>query len=397
MPVDLYIGPKKRGAPWWQGCLLSLLILCVGGYLIVLILASNGIYVAGQVPLPETLRPTPTPTPTPTEPAVNHMQRGDAALAEGQMDIAAAEYGIAASLEPLNEQAYRRMTKPLILLRRYDEAVNAARLAVQINETRAENLGALAEALDWHGDFTEALDLASRAVEADPNYAEGYAFMAEIYADMGRPDKALPAAQKAVKLKDTSPEAHRNLGYVFEMMGQYKNAQPEYLRAVQLGPRYTNLYIDLARNYSWQGNYKDAIATLQQAVKIAPRDAQVYDALGWTFALSGDSPHAIAQLKNAIKADPNYEVPYGHIAYVYFQQQDWEDTVGNLNKALALGGARVEYYYRLGIAYVNLKDCGQGKEWIDRAAQMTPTDQAVQGAISWYQAHCEPTPIPKKK
>ena len=39
MPVDLYIGPKKRGAPWWQGCLLSVLILIIGAYAIVMLFA----------------------------------------------------------------------------------------------------------------------------------------------------------------------------------------------------------------------------------------------------------------------------------------------------------------------------------------------------------------------
>ena len=61
MPVDLYIGPKKHGAPWWQGCLLSLIILLVGAYLGVLILASNGHYVSENIPLPESFRPTATP------------------------------------------------------------------------------------------------------------------------------------------------------------------------------------------------------------------------------------------------------------------------------------------------------------------------------------------------
>ena len=41
MPVDLYIGPKKHGAPWWQGCLLSILILIIGAYVIVLFMAMN--------------------------------------------------------------------------------------------------------------------------------------------------------------------------------------------------------------------------------------------------------------------------------------------------------------------------------------------------------------------
>jgi tetratricopeptide (TPR) repeat protein len=147
------------------------------------------------------------------------------------------------------------------------------------------------------------------------------------------------------------------------------------------------------------GNYKDAIATLQQAQKVAPKDAQVFDELGWAYALSGDSARAISQLKRAIEAEPSYVVPYGHIGYVYFVQQDWEDAVSNLQKAIDLGGTILEYYYELGISYVNLKNCGKGREWIDKAVQINSEDQAVQGAVSWYQQHCEgaPAPTPKKK
>ena len=219
MPVDLYIGPKKRGAPWWQGCILSIIILVVGAYLIILLLASNGIYVSSRVPLPQSLQPTPTATPKPTETAQSHMQKGDALFVDGQFEQAIAEYQAVIALEPLNDTAYAKMVKPLILLRKFGDAVNAGKRAMQINDQRPENMGALAEALDWQGNYDDAINLALRATELNPNYAKGYAYAAEIYADMNRPDKGLPAALKAVQLDDSSVDAHRNLAYVYEAMG----------------------------------------------------------------------------------------------------------------------------------------------------------------------------------
>jgi tetratricopeptide (TPR) repeat protein len=125
----------------------------------------------------------------------------------------------------------------------------------------------------------------------------------------------------------------------------------------------------------------------------------VYDELGWTYSLSGDSARAIAQLKKAIEVDPNYEVPYGHLGHVYFVQQDWQDAVTNLEKAIQLGGTRLEYYYKLGIAYVNLRDCAKGRPWIEKALQVNSQDTAVQGALTWYQQHCEvpSSPTPRRK
>ncbi len=397
MPVDLYIGPKKRGAPWWQGCLLSLFILIVGGYLAVLLFASRGVYVSEYLPLPESLQPSPTPSPTPTEAAGTRLQRADALFLDGQLEQAITEYQAVIGLEPLNDTVYAKLVKPMLFTRRIDEAVQAARRAVQINEQRAENLTVLAEALDWQGNYVEALDFALRATELNPNYSTGWAVVAEVYADLGRADRSIPAALKAVQLDDNNVDAHRNLGYAQEARGRYRDAIPAYQRAIQLRPKFAYLYISLARNYRIVNNYKDSIATLQQALKIAPKDPTVYDELGWTYSLSGDQARAIAQLKKAIEVDPNYEVPQGHLGHVYFLQQDWQGTVTTLEKAISLGGVRLEYYYKLGIAYVNLKDCGKGRQWIDKALAINSQDQAVQGALTWYQQHCDPTPTPRRR
>ena len=225
MPVDLYIGPKKRGAPWWQGCVLTLMILAVGAYLMVLVLASQGIYVSQNIPMPESFQPTATVTATRKMPT-NRMQRAERFVIDGQFDAAIPGLEAVVAVEPLNDAAYARMVKPLILTRKIDQAVQAARRALQINDQRAENLAALAEALDWKGDYIEAIDYALRATEMSPNSSSAWGIVAEVYADLNRPDRALPAAQKAVQLDDNNAEAHRNLAYVYESRGNYWTAIP---------------------------------------------------------------------------------------------------------------------------------------------------------------------------
>ena len=162
MPVDMYIGSEKTR----RAVVASLFAFehHPHGWRIppaVLFMAANGVYISENIPLPKSFQPTVTPSPTPTEEtAMIVLQRANALFLDAQFEAAILEYQAVVALEPMNDLAYARMVKPLILLRKYDEAVKAGRRAVKINDQRPENLGALAEAFNWTGEYPEALNLA---------------------------------------------------------------------------------------------------------------------------------------------------------------------------------------------------------------------------------------------
>ena len=65
-----------------------------------------------------------------------------------------------------------------------------------------------------------------------------------------------------------------------------------------------------------------------------------------------------------------------------------ENTLGSIEKAIELGGDRAEYYYSLGLSYVNLDNCAKGKEWIDKAIKINADDTAAQAAEQYYDENC---------
>ncbi|OQY98340.1 MAG: hypothetical protein B6D41_02500, partial [Chloroflexi bacterium UTCFX4] len=73
---------------------------------------------------------------------------------------------------------------------------------------------------------------------------------------------------------------------------------------------------------------------------------------------------------------------------IYFVLQNWAQAAPSFEKAIALGGARAEYFYSLGLAYVNLDNCPKGKEWLDKAVNVNPDDTAVQAAVQFYNENC---------
>lgn len=394
----MYIGPPRRkGRPLWLSCLLTLIIVAAGAYVISLILAWRGIYFVAIAPLPAQLQPTPTVTATPTELPVNHLDRANKYLDSGKLDEAITEYQTVIGLEPDNDVAQARLARALTWRHRKDPAIAAARRAVAIN-ANADNLAALANALDWAGVYDEAFAYGLRATQSDDKNATAWAYLAEIYADLNNLGKAIDSANKAVALGPDSFEAHRNLGYVLEAYGNYSRAISEYKTAIQLAPNVAFAYVDLARAFRTINQYKNATTTLEQGLKIDPKAVDLYDELGWTYYFLQDYDAATTNLKQAIKVNPEYGPAYGHLGTTYFSRQNWEDATVNLERAIQLGGTRLEYYYELGISYINLEKCDKAQPWIDKAQHLGPDDAAAQAAGGYYAQKClgvPPTPTPR--
>jgi tetratricopeptide (TPR) repeat protein len=376
---------------------LTLIILGAGAYIISLILAWRGIYLISIAPLPEQLQPTPTVTATPTELPVNHLDRANSYFNNGKLDEAIAEYQIVIGMDANNDVAQARLARALTLRHRKDQAVAAARAAVEL-KANSDNLAVLANALDWAGVYDEAFAYGLRATQSDDKNPTAWAYLAEIYADLNNLGKAIDSANKAVLLGPDSFEAHRNLGYVLEAYGNYSRAISEYKTAIQLSPNAAFAYVDLARAYRTINQYKNATATLEQGLKVDPKAVELYDELGWTYYFLQDYDAATTNLKQALKVNPEYSAAYGHLGTTYFSRQNWEDASVNLERALALGGTRLEYYYELGISYINLEKCDKAKPWIDKAQRLGPDDAAVQAANGYYAQKClgvPPTPTPR--
>ena len=143
------------------------------------------------------------------------------------------------------------------------KAVALGESAVELNPS-AFNLGVLAMALDWNGDYDEAMEAALKAVDKDPVLAEAHAFLAEVYADKNNWWMALQEAETAVKLNEHSAIAQRNLGYVLERQARPDDAIEAYNRAAEFEPHLGYIYIGAGNAYLALGDYEKAIEQFQK-------------------------------------------------------------------------------------------------------------------------------------
>ena len=61
-------------------------------------------------------------------------------------------------------------------------------------------------------------------------------------------------------------------------------------------------------------------------------------------------------------------------------RRNYEEAIVNFERAIELGGERVEYYYELGLSYAYLDQCDQARPWLEEALAIDPQSlPALQG------------------
>jgi TolB-like protein/DNA-binding winged helix-turn-helix (wHTH) protein/Flp pilus assembly protein TadD len=204
----------------------------------------------------------------------------------------------------------------------YEQSIEAANRALQLNEGLAEGHAALgrdlyAYKLDWSGAEREY----KRAIELNPGYGEAHHGYSEYLAEMGRLGEAVAEINRAVDLDPLAVEQRANAGLMYTIAGDYDRGI-EYLQsALEVSPHSAQYRVYLGTAYALKGNYPQALAEIRTSMEKAtylggsglatPRglrdDPRLIALIGWVDALSGHRGEALGisrQLRTVAANDP---------------------------------------------------------------------------------------------
>jgi tetratricopeptide (TPR) repeat protein len=338
--------------------------------------------------------PPPTPTPAPTRTAAAYIADAEAATQAGKLDDAILAYKVALTLEPDNPD----ITPPLVRLiiyqsqgrkDRLQEGLRLAQRATRVMTDSAPIQASLSLALGWNDLTLEAINAGKLATQLDPNYAEGFAYLAEAYADGQNWPRAQDAANTAVRLNPNSVDAYRAKGYILEMQGRYGEAISAYQPMLTLAPKVAFLYLTIARNYRLVGNFDGSIKMAQRALELEPDRADAQDELGYSYYQSymaygraADLERAIAELEKATKSNPDHASAWAHLGMAYYSRRNYEDAIPALQKAVELGANKVDYFNVLGLAHFYMAQCEQAMPLFQRSLAIDPNDLTAQSGMN---------------
>ena len=255
------------------------------------------------------------------------------------------------SLNPKARNAHYNLNIALSRAGRREEALAAARMAVENRPGQARDLSVLGAALIRTERFVEAEEVLRRALEIDPghkysrrqiavmlreqgrheealeayralleidsNYALAYAYIGDILVQLHRYAEAVEPLSKALTLINAARSltvdlptpgfVHELLGTALRELGRPQSGEAHFRRALQLNPRNMEELKQLARSHFRRKRYRQALELYRTLLENAPDVASTHANIGTTLYYLDRSEEAIQSLERALALDPSLD------------------------------------------------------------------------------------------
>ena len=261
---------------------------------------------------------------------------------------------------------------------RYEEALEAARVAVEQRPDFAEAHTTLGITLTGLGRFEEGEAHLRRAIALNPHTQNVHLNLGMTLYYQGLYEEALDAARVAVEQRPDFALAHVNLGLALNALGRSEEAGTPLRRALDLNP--VDSFQKLIELLTPQGRYEEAIDLIAQAAGLAPdstQAAELHFLMGETARENGQPEAAAEYYEHTLEMDPHYAEALHWLATLRAQQQRYGGMLELLQRLIALHPNDAATYSNMGIALVFLGRNDEALQRFDQALSLDPTLENV--------------------
>jgi len=152
------------------------------------------------------------------------------------------------------------------------KSIELYKKAITLDDSLAIAHSGLGYALTMMRKYDEAIDQAERALELEPNSADVISTYANLLIYTGRGEEAISFYKNAMRLNPKPPNVYlRNLAVALRDTGRYEEAIAQLKTAIEREPRDIMSYIVLASTYSMAGLEKEARDAAAEVLRINPK------------------------------------------------------------------------------------------------------------------------------
>jgi eukaryotic-like serine/threonine-protein kinase len=221
------------------------------------------------------------------------------------------------------------------------KAEEAARKALELDESFADAHYALAQIKRSTWQWAEAERQYKRAIELNPNLARAHSGYAYYLCFRNRFDEALAENKRSKELDPLSLSNHADTGNIHYLARRYERAIAELNNTLELDQNYSTAHVFFGYVYTAKGMYAEAIASYQKAIQLGGETSSRQIFLGAAYAKAGETERAQEILKQ-LETSREYVSP-GELAILYTALGMRDEAFTSLEKAYTARDLQLQY------------------------------------------------------
>jgi tetratricopeptide (TPR) repeat protein len=301
------------------------------------------------------------------ENAIAHNNLGSALLWKGETTAALHHFRAALTLRPKMSKFHNNIGHALMKLGRVTEAVDRYLESIRLNPLEAETHNSLAVALIEQGRLAESILHLQKALRLEPNYADAYVNLGAAYRRQGQPKRAAKCYAEAIRLRPDLPEAYNNLGLLLLREGKLKAAASYFRKALDKKSDYAEARNNLEKVRTARERFKEALAQIQAKTKRNPEDADLYLKLGDLYKEQSELNDALQHYQKALLLRPDSLPTIKKIAITHAMKGQYDKAIELLNKMITLQPHDTEPYYYMAGIYSRQNNINDSIAWLKKA------------------------------
>jgi superkiller protein 3 len=210
----------------------------------------------------------------------------------GHGDLAVAALRRAATLNPGQEEGWMNLSRELMELSRYPEAISAVQDGIAANAKSYSLHLRLGAALLAAGHYKEAEDTFRTLVDAGDPLPTSYVGLAQVLLREGRAEDAASMLSAAEQLTGENFLLSYFLGLSLDRAGKRLEAIAAYKESVRLDPKNAEAHLGLGKTELALERLNDAIAELEETLRLSPNNLQARRLLSQAYRRAGDAANA---------------------------------------------------------------------------------------------------------
>ena len=262
----------------------------------------------------------------------------------------------ASILDNTDIDIYILKTDALLALDQQEKAVQLLEEAILFFEGEDRNnlLFELADVYDDYEEFDKIFDCLKLILENDPNSEEAL-YKICFWTDFtGRNEESIRLHLWIIDEYPYNELAWFNLAAAYQGLKLYEKSIDAYKYALVINEKFDYAYRNMADAFIRLRKYKDAIEALEKVIELSRPEDVIYEAIGHCFDKLKNYAQARFYYRKASHLNQDDAKLYYKVAGTYINEQNWNQSIKNLETALRINRLQPEFNLAIGECFIQL-------------------------------------------